>query len=374
MTTSAPSQRERRTAPREPSPGGSRGGAARLRGLVASAGRAVLTQRVVLLVVLLVAVVATFTTLSARNYLSAPYDAPYMALALINAVPLVMLGLAQLLVITSGRGGIDLSVGAVVSLTGMVFGLALGEWGWSLAAAVVLAAVFGAACGALNGVLVAYVGFPPLITTLATYYVFSSLAIVITGQQPISTEPVQELYGAARAVPVLGSGPDAIALPLSILTFLVPTVLVVWVLLNRTTYGRRLYAIGTNDVAAEWAGIDVRRTRFLAFAGAGLVSGLVAVVTTAQFASARPDAGTAGSGMALPAITIAVLGGVAITGGIGRVAGVVLAALLVVWLDAGILLAIPGNAGSQFQLLALGVVLVAAALLNGLTARRFGTT
>ena len=96
------------------------------------------------------------------------------------------------------------------------------------------------------------------------------------------------------------------------------------------------------------------------------------MVTVAQFASARPDAGVSGNGMALPAITIAVLGGVAITGGIGRVAGVVLATLLIVWLNAGILLAFVGNEGSQYQLLALGAVLIFAALLNGLTTRRYG--
>ena len=115
-------------------------------------------------------------------------------------------------------------------------------------------------------------------------------------------------------------------------------------------------------------------TRFKAYVYAGLISGLVAVVTVAQFASARPDAGVSGNGMALPAITIAVLGGVAITGGIGRVAGVVLATLLIVWLNAGILLAFVGNEGSQYQLLALGVVLIFAALLNGLTTRRYGGT
>ncbi|WP_299033359.1 ABC transporter permease [uncultured Pseudokineococcus sp.] len=368
MTTSAP-DRSAPSAPTgasSPEPGrGRAGGASRVGSAVL---RAVLTQRVVLLVVLLAVVVGVFWNLSARNYLSAPYDAGYMALALINLPPLVMLGLAQLLVITSGRGGIDLSVGAIVSLTGMVFGLAHGRWGWSLVAAIALAVVFGALCGAFNGALVAYLGFPPLITTLATYYAFSSLAVVVTAQQPISTPPVQELYFLARAVPVVGE----VALPLSILVFLVPTVLVVWLVTARTALGRRLYAIGTNDVAAEWSGIDVRRTRFLAFTGAGLISGLVAVVVTAQFASARPDAGTAGNGLALPAITIAVLGGVAITGGVGRVSGVVLAALLVVWLNAGILLAVPGNAGSQLQLLALGVVLVAAALLNGLSLRRYG--
>ena len=97
------------------------------------------------------------------------------------------------------------------------------------------------------------------------------------------------------------------------------------------------------------------------------------MVTVAQFASARPDAGSAGNGMALPAITIAVLGGVAIAGGIGRVGGVIVAALLVVWLNAGILLAFEGSVGSQYQLAALGLLLVASALLNRVTVRRVAT-
>ncbi|WP_448608381.1 ABC transporter permease [Geodermatophilus sp. URMC 60] len=360
VTSSAPAREPgpNTTAPERPS---------RLRQLPATLLRALLTQRIVLLLVLLLAVVVTFVVLSQRNYLTAPYDASYMSAALISAVPLVMLGLAELLVITSGRGGIDLSVGAIVSLTSMVFGFAYGQWGWPLWLAILLAAAFGGLLGAVNGVLIAYIGYPALITTLATYYAFSSLAIVVNAQQPISTPPIQQLYSTAQSVSVLG-----LPVPLGTLTFLLPTAVVVWLLLNRTTYGRRLYAIGTNDVAAQWTGIDVRRSRFTAYLLAGVISGLVAVVTVAQFASARPDAGTAGNGMALPAITIAVLGGVAITGGIGRVAGVVLATLLVVWLNAGILLAVPGNAGTQFQLFALGAVLVFAALLNGLTTRRYG--
>ena len=381
-STSAPAPSQEPQSSAGPTPPGA------LRRCSSTALDALLTQRVVLLVVLLIAVLAFFTNLSQRNYLSAAYDPQYLSYALISVVPLVMLALAELLeglpwvawvaafalaellVITSGRGGIDLSVGAVVSLVGMIFGLAYGEWGWSLSAALLLAVAGGAACGAVNGLLVAYAGFPALITTLATYYAFSSLAIVVNDQTPISTQPVQDLYSTARAVPLPLGGDDPLTLPLGILTFLLPTVVVVWLLLARTAWGRRLYAVGTNDVAAEWAGIDVRRTRFGAYVLAGVIAGLVAVVTTAQFASARPDAGTAGSGMALPAITIAVLGGVAITGGIGRVAGVVLAALLVVWLNAGILLAVPGNSGTQLQLLALGLVLVLAALLNGLTRRR----
>lgn len=340
--------------------------------LVRRAVRALLTQRIVLLAVLIVGVVAFFFIQDAGGYLTAPYDFDYMSASLINAVPLAMLGLAELLVIVSGRGGIDLSVGAIVSLAGMIFGFAYGQWGWPLWAAIILTALVGALLGAVNGLLVAYVGFPALIATLATFYAYKSLAIVINNQRPISTPPIQKLFSITDSVelPVFGQYvPDV---PLGLFTFLLPTVVLVWVLLARTAYGRRLYAIGTNDVAARWSAIPVRETRFKAYVAAGLISGLVAVVTVAQFASARPDAGISGNGMALPAITIAVLGGVAITGGIGRVAGVVLATILLVWLNAGILLAFVGNAGSQYQLLALGSVLIFAALLNGITQRRFG--
>ena len=84
-----------------------------------------------------------FFLLDAGDYLTAAYDFDYMSSSLINAVPLAMLGLAELLVILSGRGGIDLSVGAIVSLAGMVFGFAYGEWGWPLRLAILLTAVFG---------------------------------------------------------------------------------------------------------------------------------------------------------------------------------------------------------------------------------------
>lgn len=348
--------------------------AERTEGIAARLLRMVLTQRIALLGVLVVLVLVWFTVLDIGGYLTASYDPDYLSASLINAVPMAMLALAQLIVIVSGRGGIDLSVGAMVSLAGMMFGFMYGQWGWPLWLAIIATALFGALLGALNGFLVAYIGFPALIATLATFYGYKSLAIVVNNQSPISTPPIQQLYSLSRSVEIPVIGAQLPNVPLGIFTFLLPTVVAVWLLLARTTYGRRLYAIGTNDVAALWAGQPVRQTRFWAYTLAGLISGLVAVVTVAQFASARPDAGVSGNGMALPAITIAVLGGVAITGGIGRVAGVVLATLLIVWLNAGILLAFVGNVGAQYQLLALGAVLVAAALLNGFAGRRYGVS
>src|SRR4051794_28733550 len=157
--------------------------------LLARVVRALLTQRIVLLAVLLVAVVVYFILLGQNDYLTADYDFDYMASALINAVPLAMLGFAELFVILSGRGGIDLSVGAIVSLAGMLFGFAYGQWGWPLGLAILLAAVAGGVLGLLNGILVAYIGFPALIATLATYYAYKSLAVVINDQRPISTRP-----------------------------------------------------------------------------------------------------------------------------------------------------------------------------------------
>src|SRR3954468_18197180 len=164
------------TGPRDDEPGAPT--SERPDSLLARVVRALLTQRIVLLAVLVVAVVVYFLILGQNDYLTAPYDFDYMSAALINAVPLAMLGFAELLVILSGRGGIDLSVGAIVSLAGMIFGFAYGEWGWPLWIAVLLTAGFGAVCGALNGFLVSYIGFPALIATLATFYGFKSLAIV----------------------------------------------------------------------------------------------------------------------------------------------------------------------------------------------------
>jgi len=329
-----------------------------------------LRDRTVLLLVLVVVLVVVVTVLDAMGLTSGRFTTDYLAAALIGYVPLALLALAELFVITSGRGGIDLSVGSMVSLTGVVFGMLFQQQGLPLVVSIVRAVAFGALLGAVNGVITAYFGFPALITTLATYYAYRSIALVVSDQKPISGPEISEFYGAAKSVELPLIGHLVPLVPLGVFTFLLPVAVLAWFVLNRTTYGRKLYAIGTNDTAALWSGIETRRTRMLAYVTAGAVSGLVGVYTVAQFASARPDAGTSGSGMALPAITIAVLGGVAITGGIGRLSGILLSALLIVWLNASILLVVPGNEGAQAQLLALGVVLLGASLLSNATIRR----
>lgn len=329
-----------------------------------------LRDRNVLLIGLIVVLLIAMTILDLAGVTTGSFNSDYLAGALINYVPLALLALAELFVITTGRGSIDLSVGSIVSVVGMIFGILYVNAGWPLAQAIIVALVASMLLGGINGVLTAYFGYPALITTLATYYAYQSIALVITGASPISGPRIAGLYSAADSIELPLIGQYFPLVPLGMFTFVIPVAVIAWLLLNRTTYGRSLYAIGTNTTAAQWAGIDTRRTQLLAFVASGLISGLVAIYTVAQFASARPDAGTSGAGMALPAITIAVLGGVAITGGIGRLSGVLLAALLIVWLNASILIVVPGNAGTQLQFLALAVVLLGASLVDALPPRR----
>lgn len=360
------------TAPdRKGGPGGDKGHAPGLPGRLL---QTLVTQRLALLLTLLVGLIVVMKLLERGGYLVAPYSNDYLAASLIDAVPLGMLALAELVVIVSGRGGIDLSVGSMVSLSGMMFGFAIGVWEWPLIPAILFALVAGGMLGAFNGFFVSVMGFPPLITTLATYYAYSSVALVINDSSPISTPLIQELTWLTQPVELPLFGQYVPDFPMGLFLFALPVIVLLWLNVTRGTYGRQLYAIGTNDTAGRFAGVPVGWVRFRAYTVSGLISGLVAVVTVSQFASARLDAGTAGNGMALPAITIAVLGGVAITGGVGRVVGVVVAAVLVVWLNAGILLSFEGSVGSQYQLLALGGVLIFAAILNGFATRRYGGT
>lgn len=274
----------------------------------------------------------------------------------VYAVEVGILALAQLIVIVTGRGAIDLSVGAMVSLSSVVLGKLAVDAGIPLVPAVVLTIFGGALLGAVNGVFVAWVRFPALIVTLATLYAYSALALATTDTVPISNlpAPLFDLAGTTGSFPT------------QTLFVLLPVAVLVWVVLNRTAAGRYVYAVGTNSQAARFAAAPVAWTRFWAFVASGALSGVVAVVTSARFASARPDAGV---GLELQAITIAVLGGVAVTGGVGTVSGVVLAALLVALINNGFNLA---EVDAIYQQGTLGLILIGSALLNEWLKRRPG--
>lgn len=268
---------------------------------------------------------------------------------------LALLALGQTLVIVSGGGGIDLSVGSMMSLTGVLFGLGVVDAGIPLGLAIVLAILAGLALGAINGLIITVVGVPPIITTLGTLYVYGSLALVITDGVPVSGFPAGLGFIGQRTLA---------GIPTQILLVVAPiSAALVW-MVARTALGRGIYLVGVNELAARLTGISVQRTRIAVYALSGALAGVGAVITAAWLMSARPDAGT---GFELQAITVAVLGGTAIFGGEGTLGGALLAVLVVTMVGQGLQLA---DVDPTWQLGILGVLLLVAVMLNEFVLRR----
>ena len=266
-----------------------------------------------------------------------------------------LLALGQTLVILGGGGGIDLSVGSTMSLSGVVFGLLAVRAGIDPWLAAVLAVVAGAALGALNAMLITVVRIPPLIATLGTLYLYASGALVLSGGIDINGF---DRSGFSRL------GQSAVAgVPTQVLVLLVPSYLLIGFVMVRSRFGREVYEVGSNAGAASLTGVSVAGVRARLYIISGALAGLGAVVMASWLLNAKP---TAGTGMELQAITIAVLGGTVITGGIGRVSGTFLGLALVVVLNSGLQLA---GVGNTWQIGLLGAVLISSILLNSILRR-----
>jgi len=261
-----------------------------------------------------------------------------------------ILALGQTVVILGGGGGIDLSIGSTMSACSVVFGILAGQHGVSPWLAALVALLAGVLLGAVNGLLITLLGLPPLIVTLGTMYLYASAAQVATGGVDVSGFD-REGFRAIGQTSVLG-------VPFQVLLILVPLGALMVFVTRRTGYGRNVYAVGSGEVAARLAGVPVNRVRISLYAIAGGSAGIGAVVTASWLLNAKS---TAGSGFELQAITIAVLGGIAITGGVGRISGVLLALVLVGILNNGLQLA---DVGSTFQRGLLGAVLIVSMLVR----------
>ncbi|WP_211336459.1 ABC transporter permease [Nocardia tenerifensis] len=230
---------------------------------------------------------------------------------LLQAAPVVIVALGMALVI--GTEGIDLSVGAVMALAAAMIPQYLG---YGAAAAVLVALLIGLAAGVFNGVLVARIGIQPIIATLALLVGGRGLALVIAHGQLVDVKNASFL--------TLGSG-DVFGIPISVLIAALLAVLT-GLLIRRTTFGRRLVAIGGNRSASELAGLPVRRVLVAVYAICGVFAALAGVLATARLQASDPaDVGVL---MELSAITAVVVGGTPLTGGKVRVVGTVAGALL----------------------------------------------
>lgn len=262
-----------------------------------------------------------------------------------------LIALAMTFVIITG--GIDLSVGSVLGLCAIMLGVLWQNVGVPLPLAMVLAVVIGAVAGLGNGLIITRFGVPPLIATLATLALYRGLAEGISEARSVRGYP-EWFY-------VLGQG-EVLGVPTQ-LWILGLACLVGAFILSRTTFGRATYAIGANETAARFSGIDVDRVKLMIYAASGAVAGLAAVIFVSRVSTTRSDMGT---GVELEVITAVVLGGTSIFGGKGTLLGTVIGLLLIQAMKNG--LALAGVRGDG-TIVVIGVVLIAAILVSNLLAR-----
>lgn len=209
-------------------------------------------------------------------------------------------------------GGIDLSVGPVMALSGSIAaGLMLA--GIPIPLAMMAALLVGALFGLANGSCIAYLRMPPIIVTLASMGIARGLALLYTGGYPISGLP--DMFSFFGRGTVLG-----IQVPILIMA---GVYLFAWIMLNHLSFGRYIYAIGGNEEAARLSGIRVSRYKMLVYVVSGLTAALAGLVLTSRLMSGQPNAG---EGFELDAIAAVVLGGAAISGGKGAIIGTLVGA------------------------------------------------
>jgi ribose transport system permease protein len=266
----------------------------------------------------------------------------------LQASALVIVALGMTLVILTE--GIDLSLGAVLGLCGVVMSMLLVSGSLSLPLAAAAALLVGITAGVCSGALVAYGGMPPFIVTLGVYGMAQSLAMVLTaGNSVTGLPPVVRWFNEGTWLGV----------PAPILAML-GVFAMTWVLLYRTRFGRYVFALGGNRRALELAGVPARAWLVAVYAFAGLLAGVASFIMTARMNAAHP---TIAIGLEFDAIAAVILGGTSFEKGHGGIWGTLLGALAIAVLRNGLNLV---GLGADWQVAVVGIVIVGAVTFDAL--------
>ena len=319
--------------------------------------RALVRHEMVLLIVLVAEVV--LFAMAGRNFGTEDNVANIVR----HSAEIGLLALAMMPIILTG--GIDLSVGSLLGLCAVLFGVFTHDWALGTNVSILLTLAVGALAGGCNAWLIGWLRLPPLIVTLGTYSLFRGVAEAITE----GTKTYRNFgdgfleFGEMRWLSVPAQG-----------WILVLVGLAIFWLVHRTVWGRSWRAIGFAPEGAQYAGLPVTRRIAWVYVQAGVVVALAAILFTARLKQARADAG---SGYELAAITAVVLGGTSIFGGIGTVCGTALGIAAIAVLTNGLAripavltAGIGGELGSMLTGLLLLVALTASSLTKGLSERR----
>ena len=242
-------------------------------------------------------------------------------------------------------GDIDLSTGTIISFVNIICAYMMVNMGINPVVAVIISIIAATLIGVMNGFMVSTVGIPAIIATYATQTAFMGLALIICGGMPIS--------GFSQGFAMIGQGYIGI-IPIPVIIMVICFAIGCFIL-NKTYFGRYFYAVGGNVEAAKLSGIRVGRIKYLVFAISGFFAGLAGIVMLSRTASGNASAGA--DGFEFEVITCVVLGGVSITGGLGKMSGVVAGTFIIGALKNGMVLM---NVNSYVQKIVMGVVLALA--------------
>ena len=266
----------------------------------------------------------------------------------LSFIAIMAVGISPLII----AGGIDLSVGSVLGLSGVVTASLL-NMGVGIVYASLAGMLTGLLCGLANGLLITQINLPPFIVTLGMMSIARGLAFAITGGETLRGLPHEFLF--------LGQG-DILGLPIPIIMMLVFAV-IVGVYLKWTSWGRYVYAIGGNEDAAMLSGVNVKKMKAFIYSLCGFSAGLAGVLFTSRFGVGQS---TAGSGYELDVIAAAVIGGISLSGGRGTILGVMFGSVLMGILRNGLVLL---NVSEYWQQVAIGLVILLAVVLDRKTKR-----
>ena len=258
-----------------------------------------------------------------------------------------ILAMGMMFVIISG--GIDLSVGSIVALSGVIAASFAHPGEYPLFTPIVLAMTAGLASGFINGMGVAFGNIPPFIVTLGSMTIIRGLALIISNGQPV--------FGVTKPFENLAGGFVLNIVPRLVVYFLVVTLISAF-LLTKTVFGRRVYAVGGNEVAAKVSGISVAQIKITVYSISGFLAGIAGLLLASRIVSGNP---TAGQAYELDAIAAVIIGGVSMSGGAGKWYGTVIGALLIAVIGNGLDIL---NVSSHFQLIIKGSIIIVAVLLD----------
>lgn len=247
-------------------------------------------------------------------------------------------------------GGIDLSLGSVLAVSGIVAALLAHPDSYPLVVPIAAGIGTGLLVGAFNGLVITKSKVPPFIVTLATMTIARGLALIFSKGRPVSN--------LSDSFNFIGGGQIA-GIPFPIIILII-TFVACGLLLHKTTWGRYMYAVGGNELAAKASGINVGKVKMLVYTLCGGLAGLAGILLTSRITTGQPNAGI---GFELDAIAAAIIGGASTSGGTGTIVGTLFGALIIGVISNGLDLM---NVSSYYQLVIKGFIIVSAVVLDSL--------